>query len=111
MIYKDQFSLGDQIKVFGDQLAPFLFLVIMTPFNKVDMVHGIKIFLAPIGFVNHYDHQVVACLNDASVNGGIPKIIMISDDEVLDQNFYIAKHHGYHANGWFRRNSSTCSRE
>ena len=88
MICEDKFSAGERIKVFGDQPAPFPFLVVTTPFNKVEVVHGIKRFCAPIGFENHYDHQVVAFKNDASIDSGIPKIITIYEDEFLDPKFY-----------------------
>jgi len=76
---EDTFSPTECITSFGEQLAPFPFLAVMGPSNKVVVIHGIRKFVVPFCQTHKNGEDIIAFVNDNMDNNEFPYIIKLNE--------------------------------
>ncbi len=67
-----------RLQTFGEQPAPFVFLAIRHPDNRLIIVHGIKKLVVPFGHQHPNTGNILAFINEATGGAGLPTIAKLT---------------------------------
>jgi len=81
---KDTFSPTECITSFGEQPAPFPFLAVMGPSNKVVVIHGIQKFVVPFCQSHKNGEDTIVFVNDNMDDNEFPNIIKLNKYDLRD---------------------------
>jgi len=77
----DTFSPSERLSAFGEQPAPFPFLAVSSPGNKVVVLHGVHKFAVPLMYSHEEDGETLAFVEDNKGDNEFPVIVKMNDTD------------------------------